>query len=480
MPALRVLTSCIVRALIYARVSSDPRGRGRSVDEQIAECKEWAGRESWDVVDIVRDDNRSASRHAKRKRTGWADVHRRLGDGGVDLVVTWEASRAQRDLTAYTELRDLCSRHGVRWAYSGTVYDLTDRSDRFRTGLDALVAEDEAERTRERVLRAMRANAAKGRPHGRLPFGYRRIYDPATRELVRQEPDPVQAPLVEEAARRFLAGESARSIASDWNQRNISTPHGDGRWDLTQIRRILTNPAMNAKRVHQGAIVGDGTWAAILDDETFARLQARFADPSRRVMRRTPTARLLTGVLRCGVCGGAMQYQRLGGFGDRKLRHSYGCRQNQCVGRDMHALDAYVTGVTLEHLRNTDAAALLDGGEGEGGHEALAEVRDLTAQIDAATQEFIAKRISATTLGTIETELRSRIAEAQRRIRYDALPTIAAELAGADDIDAEWDAYSVEQRRELIKSLFEVVVLPVKTRGRKAFDPTRIRIDPRR
>ena len=170
-----------MRALIYARVSSDPRGAGRSVDEQVAECEAWAEREGWTVADVVKDTNRSASKRAKRVREGWAEVGRIVAAGEVDVLVTWEASRAQRDLDAYLGLRQLCTDHGVRWAYSGTVYDLTDRSDRFRTGLDALVAEDEAERTRERVLRAMRSNATKGRPHGRLAFGYRRVYDDQTR-----------------------------------------------------------------------------------------------------------------------------------------------------------------------------------------------------------------------------------------------------------------------------------------------------------
>ena len=99
--------------------------------------------------------------------------------GGLDVLVTWEASRAQRDLDAYLELRRLCAASGVRWAYSGTVYDLAHGSDRFRTGLDALVAEDEVEKMRSRVLRALRANANSGRPHGVVGFGFRREYDPS-------------------------------------------------------------------------------------------------------------------------------------------------------------------------------------------------------------------------------------------------------------------------------------------------------------
>lgn len=169
-----------MRALIYARVSSDPRGAGRSVAEQVDECRAFAEREGWTVVDEFTDNDRSASRHARRDRPAWAKTKAALASGEVDVLVTWEASRAQRDLAAYTELREICASHGVRWAYSGTVYDLADRSDRFRTGLDALVAEDEADRTRERVQRALRSNATKGRPHGKRSFGYRRIYDETT------------------------------------------------------------------------------------------------------------------------------------------------------------------------------------------------------------------------------------------------------------------------------------------------------------
>ncbi len=34
----------------------------------------------------------------------------------------------------------------------------------------------------------MAANAAKGKPHGLVPFGYRRNYDPDTGRLVAQVP----------------------------------------------------------------------------------------------------------------------------------------------------------------------------------------------------------------------------------------------------------------------------------------------------
>ncbi|HEX6236004.1 MAG TPA: recombinase family protein, partial [Acidimicrobiales bacterium] len=125
------------RALIYTRVSQDRAG-GRSPAEQEAEARAHCEREGWEVAEVVTD-SVGASRHSKGHRDGWGRARRLVGAGDVDVLVTWEASRAQRDLSAYSELRDLCAAHGVRWAYSGRVHDLTTSDGRFRTGLDALL-----------------------------------------------------------------------------------------------------------------------------------------------------------------------------------------------------------------------------------------------------------------------------------------------------------------------------------------------------
>src|SRR4051812_47776861 len=177
------------RAVIYTRVSSDPNDRGRSVAEQETECRAVCARNRWDVVAVFSDNDRSASRYATKQRPEHRKLIRYIEAGKADVLVTWEASRAQRDLRAYADLRDLCEQRGVLLSYSGRTYDMTESDDRFSTGLNALLAERESDQTRKRVLRAVRANADKGRPHGKLLYGYRREYDPATRELIGQVPD---------------------------------------------------------------------------------------------------------------------------------------------------------------------------------------------------------------------------------------------------------------------------------------------------
>src|SRR5690606_27705754 len=103
----------------------------------------------------------SASRYARstQARTKWPDLVAAVSSGDYDILLTWEHSRVTRQLDEYAQLRTLCATHAVLWGYSGTVYDLTDRSDRFRTGLDSLMAEDESARISERVSRNARARA---------------------------------------------------------------------------------------------------------------------------------------------------------------------------------------------------------------------------------------------------------------------------------------------------------------------------------
>lgn len=60
------------------------------------------------------------------------------------------------------------------------------------------------------------------------------------------------------------------------------------------------------------------------------------------------------------------------------------------------------------------------------------------------------------------------------------IPPNIADLAG-DDVDKRWDALTVEQRREVIRVLADITVLPTtRPRGSTGFDPDAVRIEWRR
>lgn len=72
--------------LIYARVSTDRSGSGRSVEEQTAECRRWAEREGWTVASVVSETG-SASRYGRQRRDAWRTVTQAIADRQVDAVL---------------------------------------------------------------------------------------------------------------------------------------------------------------------------------------------------------------------------------------------------------------------------------------------------------------------------------------------------------------------------------------------------------
>ena len=85
--------------------------------------------------------------------------------------------------------------------------------------------------------------------------------------------------------------------------------------------------------------------------------------------------------------------------------------------------------------------------------------------------------MSASILGKVEAELVPRIKAAEKRARAAAIPPNIVDLAG-EGVDARWDALSVEQRREVVRLLLDVTVLPdSRPRGSRGFDPDTVRLE---
>jgi hypothetical protein len=399
--------------------------------------------------------------------------------GSYDILLTWEASRATRDLTVYAALRDLCARAGVLWGYSGTVYDLNARADRFRTGMDALLSEDEAARISERVQRSVRARAADGRPHGKIPYGYRREYDPATGALLRQVPDEATAPVVREIYDRILAREGLHAIAVDFTRRGIAPPRpprtpraADGQaWIPSTVKRIATNPTMAGHRVHRGAIVAKADWPALVDQDTFDQVQAILTDPARSTRKGDSRVRhLLSGIALCGACTrGPMRVL------NNRGRRAYTCLWCQGVTRVVEPVDNHVRD------RVTALLALVDVHPDTGAvDEHTAQLQhDLTAlrqRLDAFTDQAADGGLTPKALARIEARLLPQIRDLEQQVRASRAPDALASV-DLDDPHGWWDAATLEQRRDLLRRAFRITILPA-GRGRRTFNPDLIQVVP--
>ena len=457
-------------AAIYARVSSDPRGIGRSTSEQVADCRAIAEREGWEVIATFVDNDRSASRYAKRDRPEYRKLTEFLKAGKADVLVTWEASRAQRDLEAYVKLRELCREAGVLWSYSGRTFDLDDVDDAFSTGLDALLGERESDMTKKRVLRAVAANAAAGRPHGRLTYGYRRIYDEQTGDLIEQVPREDQAAVVREAARRVLGGETPYAVAQDFNARGIPTPGNGKGWDLTQIKRLCVNPAYIAKRVHRGEVVGDAAWPPILDEATYYALVSKLNDPKRRSQRDSNVRHLLSGIAVCGVCEGRVRVQ------SNRTCFSYLCVDGFHVSRREDRVDELVEAVAIERLSRPDTLDLFAGDDQDDDvAQARAEASEKRARLDGFYDAAAKGDLTPAALTRIEAQLLPEIEAADKRAHTATVSRVLVDAA-TPDIAERWPSLPLTVRREIIDALMVIRIMPA-GRGRRTFDPRTVAIE---
>lgn len=437
------------------------------------------------------DNDLSASRHARKQRPGFAEVQDRLaGSAPVDVLWTWEASRAQRDLEVYVAMRTLCERLDVLWSYHEKLYDLGRTDDRFTTGMDALLAERYADETRDRVLRAVRSRVESGKPHGRVPYGYRVVRDPITGTTVRWEPDPEAAPIVKEIARRVLAAESRTEIVRDLTRRGVPSPHAlrlrrQGRdesaarsWDLDMIARIAVRASYAGLREHKGSVVeAEATWEPLISPNDHRALKEILTRDQDDKTREREIRHLLTGIAVCGVCGA-----RCRRVANRKTP-AYVCwkgrtERGYCVSRRQDLVDALVEGAILTFLGTPDALTVFNTGDGDG----VADARRELANLEARLEEFRAAAempdgLPVATLARMETKYGALIEDARRRAFPSRAPQVIQDLADADDIQERWDALSANQRRQVVKALMTVTIMPVEDHGSHVFDPSKIKIE---
>ena len=218
-------------------------------------------------------------------------------EGGlVDAVIVWALDRLHRRPAELERFFEVCDRAGVtRLASVAGDVDLGTNDDRFHARILGAVAKKENDDRRRRIQRAALQAAEQGRVAGggTRPFGY-------TADRLRLV--DTEAELIREAVARVLAGESLRSIAADWNTRQVRTPTG-GRWRTQVLRRMLLSARIAGLREHHGVVTAAAVWPGIIDRDTHERLRAILTDPGRQKFNGIDARRyLLTGFLVCG-CG---------------------------------------------------------------------------------------------------------------------------------------------------------------------------------
>jgi site-specific DNA recombinase len=457
-------------------MTDDDLARGLGIGRQRKDGEALAGRLGWPIVEEYSDNDLSASRYSHKPRQGYARMLQDLQEGAINAVVVYDQDRLVRQPKELEELLDVCDRARA-WhiaAVSGEI-DVRNSDDLFRARILAAVHAKESDNISRRVRRKQQELAEHGRPHGGpRRYGYRLDFSAI-------EPD--EAAIIQQLARRTLAGESLASLCWELNAGDVPTA-GGGRWSPATLRRILIGPHLAGLRVY-GEPVYPAAWPAILSEDTHHALRALLTDPQRTTNPLHPTRHLWSGLVVCGHCGVRMYaYYRPAKHRAVKTLRCHrklgGCGR---LARAAEPVETFLEAAVFEMVRRPAFAQFLtqrsEVPQQRGG--LLDQIRAVEALqkenlVAHAAPEPGTRRRSKTEYELIAARLDGQLGVLNKKLRALSGPELPDALTHGD-LEKEWPELPFYARRRIIQTLVARVMLLSTGRGCRQFDPSSVLID---
>jgi DNA invertase Pin-like site-specific DNA recombinase len=318
---------------IYARYSTDMQ-KPASIEDQISICEEQIRAAGGTTVQIYTD--AAISGGSMKNRPGLQALLAEASQGRFDTVIAEALDRLSRDQEDIAGIYKRLQYADIQLTTlaEGVVSELHIG---LKGTMNALFLKDLAQKTR----RGLRGRVEQGLSGGGNSYGYlvvRRLLADGTAATGERVIDPAQVNIVQRIFAEYIAGRSARKIAASLNQDAIPSPRG-GAWNASTIhgsrqrrngilnnemyvgrlvwnrQRFVKNPDTGKRQSRLNPVeewvTTDVPELQIIDPATWERaqtLKSRYA--SHAGNKRQTKKRLLTGLLKCGCCGGNMTIAR--------------------------------------------------------------------------------------------------------------------------------------------------------------------------
>ena len=364
----------VLRCAIYARYSTDKQSP-LSIDDQIRKCREFADRQAWDVLDdhIYSDEAISG---ASDERTGLKRLLEAATSNNQNfgIVLVDDTSRLSRKLADSLRIFEQLRFSGVRLIFVSQGIDTDSEQAEVLLATHGIVDSLYINELAKKTHRGVEGRALQGLHTGGRCFGYRSVpiedptrTDPYGRPQilgVQLEIDPGQAAIVRRVFASYAAGDSIKTIAKRLNAERVPPPspyrgqhhpswapsalsvmlHNDRYrgvvvWNRTRkVRNPRTGRRVQRKRPKSEWVVLQAPHLQIVSEKVWRAVECRLAlvkasfgaGASPGLCRRSLSAQyLLSGFLKCGVCGARMVV--VSGRG-QSGRARYGCPMKHARG----------------------------------------------------------------------------------------------------------------------------------------------------
>ena len=334
----------IIRAVGYSRYSTDLQNE-LSIEDQQALISRYALANGMTIQQFYSDAAQSGA--SIFRRDGLLQLLADAREGLFDVVIVEELDRLARDMEDLAGIHKRLTFAGIeiRAVHEGVANTVT-------VGLRGLVGQLFREDNARKIRRGMTGNISRGRTAGGRAFGYR----PHPTERGELVIVPEEAEIIRRIFREFADGRSAVEIAHGLTKDKCPMPRGARAWQASTIygwaerrsgilrndlyvgrivwnkTRFVTDPETGRRVSRSNPVENwlhhDAPHLRIIDDAVWDQVQAmitpdRTTSHSDRAKMRRPT-RPLSGLLRCGACGGGMSVKGK----DRSGRVRIGCTRH--------------------------------------------------------------------------------------------------------------------------------------------------------
>ncbi|MEP1197933.1 recombinase family protein [Tateyamaria sp.] len=317
-----------MRIAIYARYSTDLQSDA-SIEDQRRLCLHFIEGKGWVETETYADRGISGASHL---RPAYQRLLEDARNNGFDVVVAEGLDRISRDQEHIAAFFKQMQFQGIP-VVTVAEGEISELHIGLKGTMNALFLKDLAEKTR----RGQVGRVVAGKIPSGNSYGYRIVRElkpDGTVTTGDRAIDDSQAQIVRRIFAAYASGQPPRRIAADLNRDGIPGPRG-GFWNASTINgsrqrrngilnnelylgRIVYNRQHFVKDPETGKRLSrpnlerdwlrtDVPHLRIIDDETWERVQeikSRYA--SQAGNRRQTKKRLLSGLVRCGSCGGAM------------------------------------------------------------------------------------------------------------------------------------------------------------------------------
>lgn len=291
-----------MKAFLYIRVSSEEQAKhGHSLDAQLEALEAFCKAHNHVIVGTYKDEGISG-RKPYTKRPAMVQLLADLETVRPDIILFTKLDRWFRNIKEYYKVQDILDRCKVDWKAINEEYDTSTASGRLYINIKLSIAQDEADRTSERIKDIQAHQVAQGKVlGGTVPFGYKI----ENKRVVFGD----NIHIVKDAIDHYLTYQSAHATTRYINDKYGLT------FNHTRLLKVFKSTLL--KGVYR---TNPNFCEPLISAEKWDKLQDTIKRNVKHASKKN--VYLFTGLLRCPYCG-----RSLGGLNDGSRKY-YRCTEH--------------------------------------------------------------------------------------------------------------------------------------------------------